>query len=82
MEIGAMASGDQLGNQNEAMKIPSQKKPSVTEDSHNVSASVDDILVEEVRKLRSYLVVTVVKGFAGLRPHEKVKEEMAALMAP
>ncbi|KAJ0967595.1 hypothetical protein J5N97_024512 [Dioscorea zingiberensis] len=81
-EPGMGGTGEQLGSQKEATTTPSHGKTPVTEGSHNVSAAADDILVEEVRRLRRYVVVTVVKGFAGLRPHAKVKEEIAALMAP
>ncbi|KAJ0986918.1 hypothetical protein J5N97_005274 [Dioscorea zingiberensis] len=81
-DSGTVESRAQTGNKKDDMGISNQKKPTETEDSHNVSAVADDILVEEVWRLRRYLVVTVVKGFAGLRPHEKVKDEMAPLMAP
>ncbi|KAJ0983021.1 hypothetical protein J5N97_011276 [Dioscorea zingiberensis] len=59
-----------------------RKAPTATEESHIVSTAIDDMTVEEVQKLRKYVILTVVKGFAGLRPHEKVKEEVAALVAP
>ncbi|KAJ0962944.1 hypothetical protein J5N97_028066 [Dioscorea zingiberensis] len=59
-----------------------RKTTAETANSHTVSAAVDDFIVEEVRKLRNIIEVTITKGFAGIRPHDKVKQEMAAMMAP
>ncbi|KAJ0967452.1 hypothetical protein J5N97_024369 [Dioscorea zingiberensis] len=72
---------DQMVNKQAARATPGRKPSSETVNPHTVSAAVDDILVEEIRKLRNIIEVTIVKGFAGIRPHEKVKEEMAAIMA-
>ncbi|KAJ0987046.1 hypothetical protein J5N97_005402 [Dioscorea zingiberensis] len=73
-------------NQMESMQVgkatSGRKTPAETTNTHTVSAAVEDIVVEELRKLRNIIDVTVVKGFAGLRPHETVKKEMAAMMAP
>ncbi|KAJ0964986.1 hypothetical protein J5N97_026124 [Dioscorea zingiberensis] len=86
-EKGAMkaaASGTQkeMENKKDENARPDRTAPSGMEVSHNGSIAIDDMWVEEIRKLRRSAIVTVIKGFAGLRPHEKVKDAVAELVAP
>ncbi|KAJ0983162.1 hypothetical protein J5N97_011417 [Dioscorea zingiberensis] len=48
--------------------------------SHRGSIAIDEDTVEEIRRLRSYTISTVTKGYAGSVPSRRVKEEVAALV--
>ncbi|KAJ0980954.1 hypothetical protein J5N97_009209 [Dioscorea zingiberensis] len=56
--------------------------PTEAKGSNNINHTIDDSMVEEIRRLRSYTIATVIKGFAGLVPYKRVKVEVAALVAP
>ncbi|KAJ0966875.1 hypothetical protein J5N97_023792 [Dioscorea zingiberensis] len=70
---GDTAEGSTMGADGET--TPRQNTEQEKISSHKGSIAIDESTVEEIRRLRSYTIATVTKGYAGSTPSRRVKEE-------